>query len=193
MAVTQKPRPSAPKGKSFKKNESQESAQAGRERKREAKRKGLKPGNRQAADANSQQKKTSAQSKDPRIGSRKPVTLVVDKPAVVVKAAHKPLQDPAKLAAEQEKKRLRALEQEMEAIENDDRLNMLLDKLDGGETLTAADQVWLDERLDRHQALAKELGIDEDDDDEPASPDDLLQRFIDDDFDPGELDPNYKK
>lgn len=34
---------------------------------------------------------------------------------------------------------------------------------------------------------------DEDDDDEPASPDDLLQRFIDDDFDPGELDPNYKK
>ena len=105
MAVTQKPRPSAPKGKSFKKNESQESAQAGRERKREAKRKGLKPGNRQASDANSQQKKTSAQSKDPRIGSRKPVALVVDKPAVVVKAAHKPLPDPAKLAAEQEKKR----------------------------------------------------------------------------------------
>lgn len=193
MAVTQKAQPATTKGKSFKKKESQESALAGRERKREAKRKGLKPGNRQAAENANQKKGASGQAKDPRVGSRKPVALVVEKPATVAKPQTKPAQDPLKLAAEQEKKRLRALEQEMEAIENDERLNLLLDKLDGGETLVAADQVWLDAQLERHQQLANALGIEDDDEDEQSTPEDLLQRFIDDDFDPSELDPDYKK
>ena len=47
--------------------------------------------------------------------------------------------------------------------------------------------------LDRHQVLLSELGIeDEDDDEEPSSPEELLQRFIEDDFDPSEIDPEYK-
>lgn len=44
MAATQKPNQASPKGKSFKRNESQESAYAARQRKRDAKRKGLKAG-----------------------------------------------------------------------------------------------------------------------------------------------------
>ena len=49
MAATQKPNQASSKGKSFKRNESQESAHAARQRKRDAKRKGLKAGSRQAA------------------------------------------------------------------------------------------------------------------------------------------------
>ena len=58
----------------------------------------------------------------------------------------------------------------------------------------ADDEAWLDARLARHQELLVALGMDDDDDDvaEPASPDDLLQRFINDDFDPSEIDPEYK-
>lgn len=185
MAVTQKPR-SRPVG-GFKKNESQESAQAGRERKREAKRKGLKAGNRQAvADATTKGKGDKV-ARDPRIGSRKPVALVVE--AVAKPAAVRP-QAPKAAPVSDEQRRLQALEREMEAIENDERLNLLLDRLDDGETLAASDQQWLDEQLARHQVLAAELGIENDDEESmKSSPDDLLQRFIDDDFDPRELDP----
>ena len=46
MAATQKPNQAPSKGKSFKRNESQDSAHAARQRKRDAKRKGLKAGQR---------------------------------------------------------------------------------------------------------------------------------------------------
>ena len=57
-----------------------------------------------------------------------------------------------------------------------------------------ADQAWLDERLARHQELLSELGIaDEDEEgDEEVTADDLWSRFIDDEFDPIELDPDFK-
>lgn len=185
MAVTQKPR-SRPVG-GFKKKESQDSAQAGRERKREARRKGLKAGNRQAVAEGSAQGKGSKPARDSRIGSRKPVPLVVEAAAKPV--APRP-QAPKAPALTDEQRRLQALEREMEAIENDERLNLLLDRLDEGETLSAADQQWLDAQLARHQVLAEELGIENDDEESTMSaPDDLLQRFIDDDFDPRELDP----
>ena len=195
MAATQKPNQAPSKGKSFKRNESQDSAHAARQRKRDAKRKGLKAGSRQAAAQDNGGSNQAGQKKDPRIGSRKPVSLVVaesKKPAVSKPA--KPSKTPEQIAEQLAKQQQLKLEQELAAIENNERLNLLLDRLDDGQSVSADDEAWLDAKLARHQELLAELGIDDEDEDEQQpSPDDLLQRFIDDDFDPSEIDPEFKR
>ena len=182
-----------------KRKESDVSAQEGRERKRAAKRKGLKAGSRQQVEQ-SNNKSGNSQSKDPRIGSRKPVVLVVDDKQ----------NKPAAPKAVKEKKLVMTPEQELAFIENDDRLNDLLDRLDAGETLEAAEQAWVDQRVDRYQELMDELGIIDNDDDEddelpfddgddaefdeqkPASEEELWDRFNQVDFKP-EPKPEPKK
>ena len=182
-----------------KRKESDVSAQEGRERKRAAKRKGLKAGSRQQVEQ-SNNKSGNSQSKDPRIGSRKPVVLVVDDKQ----------KKPAAPKAVKEKKLVMTPEQELASIENDDRLNDLLDRLDAGETLDAAEQAWVDQRVDRYQELMDELGIIDNDDDEddelpfddgddaefdeqkPASEEELWDRFNQVDFKP-EPKPEPKK
>ena len=182
-----------------KRKESDVSAQEGRERKRAAKRKGLKAGSRQQVEQ-SNNKSGNSQSKDPRIGSRKPVVLVVDDKQ----------KKPAAPKAVKEKKLVMTPEQELAFIENDDRLNDLLDRLDAGETLDAAEQAWVDQRVDRYQELMDELGIIDNDDDEddelpfddgddaefdeqkPASEEELWDRFNQVDFKP-EPKPEPKK
>lgn len=177
-------KPAASKG--GKRKESQEQAQASRDLKRQARRKGLKAGSRQQAETKAAGQTGGKVARDPRLGSKKPVELVVAaKPTkAAVKPAAKPkTQDPRAL-----------LEQELIAIENDERLNRLVDRLDEGLPVSDADQAWLDERLARHQELLSELGIaDEDEEgDEEVTADDLWSRFIDDEFDPIELDPDFK-
>ncbi|KRW63130.1 GTPase activator [Aeromonas allosaccharophila] len=182
-----------------KRKESDVSAQEGRERKRAAKRKGLKAGSRQQVEQ-SNNKSGNSQSKDPRIGSRKPVVLVVDDKQ----------KKPAAPKAVKEKKLVMTPEQELASIENDDRLNDLLDRLDAGESLEAAEQAWVDQRVDRYQELMDELGIIDNDDDEddelpfddgddaefdeqkPASEEELWDRFNQVDFKP-EPKPEPKK
>ena len=182
-----------------KRKESDVSAQEGRERKRAAKRKGLKAGSRQQVEQ-SNNKSGNSQSKDPRIGSRKPVVLVVDDKQ----------KKPAVPKAVKEKQLVMTPEQELASIENDDRLNDLLDRLDAGETLDAAEQAWVDQRVDRYQELMDELGIIDNDDDEddelpfddgddaefdeqkPASEEELWDRFNQVDFKP-EPKPEPKK
>lgn len=182
-----------------KRKESDVSAQEGRERKRAAKRKGLKAGSRQQVEQ-PKNKSGNSQSKDPRIGSRKPVVLVVDDKQ----------KKPAVPKAVKEKKLVMIPEQELASIENDDRLNDLLDRLDAGETLEAAEQAWVDQRVDRYQELMDELGIIDNDDDEddelpfddgddaefdeqkPASEEELWDRFNQVDFKP-EPKPEPKK
>ncbi|MCQ4055510.1 MULTISPECIES: Der GTPase-activating protein YihI [Aeromonas] len=180
-----------------KRKESEASAQEGRERKRAAKRKGLKAGSRQQVE---QQKGKSAgkQAKDPRIGSRKPVALIVEEKGTKSTVSK----------AVKEKKLVMTPEQELASIENDDRLNDLLDRLDAGEILEAAEQAWVEQRVDRYQELMDELGIIDNDDDEetdeafeesdyeesfqPASEDELWDRFTQVDYQP-ETKPEPKK
>ncbi|UDN23171.1 Der GTPase-activating protein YihI [Aeromonas veronii] len=182
-----------------KRKESDVSAQEGRERKRAAKRKGLKAGSRQQVEQ-PKSKSGNSQSKDPRIGSRKPVVLVVDDKQ----------KKPTAPKAVKEKTLVMTPEQELASIENDDRLNDLLDRLDAGETLEAAEQAWVDQRVDRYQELMDELGIIDNDDDEddelpfddgddaefdeqkPASEEELWDRFNQVDFKP-EPKPESKK
>lgn len=177
-----------------KRKESDASALEGRERKRAAKRKGLKAGSRQQVEQGNKGG-NGKQAKDPRIGSRKPVVLIVEE------KQSKPV------APSRKKKRLvMTPEQELASIENDDRLNDLLDRLDAGETLEAAEQAWVDQRVDRYQELMDELGIidtDEDDDGDfddveyeeprqPASEEELWERFSQVDYQP-EPKPEPKK
>ncbi|WP_421324175.1 Der GTPase-activating protein YihI [Aeromonas sp. 604176] len=182
-----------------KRKESDVSAQEGRERKRAAKRKGLKAGSRQQVEQ-PKSKSGNSQSKDPRIGSRKPVVLVVDDKQ----------KKPTAPKAVKEKTLVMTPKQELASIENDDRLNDLLDRLDAGETLEAAEQAWVDQRVDRYQDLMDELGIIDNDDDEddelpfddgddaefdeqkPASEEELWDRFNQVDFKP-EPKPEPKK
>lgn len=152
----------------------------GRERKRLKKRKGLKTGNRNS-DAKAEKAQTTGQQRDPRLGSKKKIPLIVEAPKKKTKA-----------------ERRVSAEQELAAIENDAQLIVLLDRLENGEKLGAGLQKYVDQKLDRMEVLMKQLGIyDEDLEDEidveeemvvdqpvkaakrPASDDDLLSQFED--------------
>ncbi|KJR19499.1 GTPase-activating protein [Vibrio navarrensis] len=125
-----------------------ESDVAGRLRKKEKKHKGLKAGARNAEDQ-AKQKQSANQVRDPRLGSKKKIPLIVE---------------PAKKLTKQER-RLSA-EQELEMLENDAQLNVLLDRIEAGENLGRGLQQYVDAKLDRIEQLMKQLGLLEPEDDE---------------------------
>ncbi|RYM67522.1 Der GTPase-activating protein YihI [Serratia liquefaciens] len=162
------PRSSAATSKTKKKSRV-ELDQEARERKRLKKRRGLASGSRTQVESANQKNKADAQTKDPRIGSKVPVALVVEakpkaKPQPKPKAEAKPRLSP---------------EEELAKLENDERLDALLDRIDDGETLSAEDQSYVDQTLDRIDALMEQLGIelgdDEDDEEEEEKKEDILK------------------
>ena len=134
-----------------------------REDKKKRKHKGLTSGSRHSA-VEEKVNKLQNEIKDPKIGSKKKVPLVVEfinKPEKgqlipVIKQVKK--QDPMR---------------ELENLENNEILNELLDALDEGQTISKADQQFVDECLDRISELMEELGIE----DEDESEDDLYRTF----------------
>ncbi|AXT69561.1 Der GTPase-activating protein YihI [Vibrio sp. dhg] len=151
-----------------------ESDVEGRLRKRAKKRKGLKTGNRNS-DANEQKQRAAAQNRDPRLGSKKKIPLIVE---------------PAKKMTKQERRM--SAEQELEMLENDAQLNVLLDRIEAGENLGTGLQKYVDEKLDRIEKLMDQLGLLEPEEEEdftaPAAKgsrndDDLLADFDDINFD----------
>ncbi|NHH99187.1 Der GTPase-activating protein YihI [Oceanimonas sp. MB9] len=159
--------------------ENRETAEQGRERKRKARRKGLTPGSRHNVGSDNQGGKASKAPKDPRLGSRKPVALVQEDATRDTVAAAK--------AVAPVKVRKLTPEQELDALENDERLNTLLDKVEAGDKLSKDDKVWLDRTLARHQQLLEQLGLLDDEDEDDAEPgDDLWDRFMDAELDPAQ-------
>lgn len=152
-----------------------ESDVEGRLRKRVKKRKGLKSGSRHS-DAGAQNHNAKGQVRDPRLGSKKKIPLIVE---------------PQKKQTPQER-RLSA-EQELAMLENDAQLNVLLDRLEAGENLGAGLQKFVDEKLDRIEVLMKQLGLFDEapaveeeaftSSSLPRSDDDLLADFDEIDFD----------
>ncbi|MGF1763512.1 Der GTPase-activating protein YihI [Aliivibrio kagoshimensis] len=151
-----------------------------RSRKKTKKRKGLKAGNRHS-DAEVTGHSKSKQQKDPRLGSKKLIPLVVA-----------PKAKPGTAAAKKER-RLSA-EQELDMLENDAQLTTLLDRLDEGEKLGAGLQKYVDEKLDRIERLMGQLGLlDEEEETEvieapvkhskAKTDDDLLEQFSNLDMD----------
>ncbi|MFI3244936.1 MAG: Der GTPase-activating protein YihI [Ferrimonas sp.] len=116
--------------------------------------KGLATGNRHSGEAvKSGKPADNTAAKDPRLGSKKKIALVVEGPQ---SAPSQPRLSP---------------EKELARLENSPRLSLLLDKVEGGELLAAADQFWLDTTLARIAILMDELGIDDDFAEEaPVSP-----------------------
>ncbi|WP_386691638.1 MULTISPECIES: Der GTPase-activating protein YihI [unclassified Lonepinella] len=137
-----------------------------REEKRKRKHKGLATGSRHSVTDNVKQAQ-STEHKDPRIGSRKKVPLIVE-------FVNKPEQGKVMPAVKTEPKST-ALDPmlELTQLENNECLNDLLDQLDAGKVLNAEDQKFVDECLDRIAQLMDELGID----DEDESEDDLYRTF----------------
>ncbi|MDP5255198.1 MULTISPECIES: Der GTPase-activating protein YihI [unclassified Vibrio] len=130
-----------------------ESDEEGRLRKKLKKRKGHSAGSRHS-QVTDERAKGQGQAKDPRLGSKKKIPLIVE--------------PKAKVSAQQRK--LNA-EQELEMLENDPQLNVLLDRLEAGENLGVGLQRSVDEKLDRIEQLMSQLGLlDEDDVSESQTP-----------------------
>lgn len=55
---------------------------------------------------------------------------------------------------------------ELELLENDERPDALLERLEEGGTLNAEEQGWVDAKLDRIDELMQQLGLSYDDEDE---------------------------
>lgn len=129
---------------------------------------GNKAGSRHNAKLVGDKSGSATSKKDPRHGSKKAVAL--DLPTKVI--APKKEQGP-KLTDEQ-----RLLK-----LEEDPRLNQLLDMLEEGKELPQSDQKWLEKALNQIEALMEKLGISEEDDLDhvvqttAASDDDLLKKF----------------
>lgn len=134
---------------------------------------GRKPGSRHNEALLKQSSPANAgKSTDPRHGSKKPIALA----PVATK-------EPQKAKPKQPKM---TDEQKLLKIENDPRLNSLLDMLEEGRDLSATDQKWLDTQLDEIERLMDRLGLNEE---APTSSpsnkktpktdsdDDLLERF----------------
>lgn len=152
----------------MKRKSREELNQEARDRKRQKKHRGHAAGSR-AQEAGTAGK-SAAQRKlaDPRIGSKKPIPLGISDNAA---ARPKP-----KSVAPEVKSVALSPEEELTLLENDARLDELLDRLDNGETLSAKDQSWVDETLDRIDVLMELLGIElDDDEDGEEQKEDMLQ------------------
>ena len=115
-----------------------------------------------------QQKSGAAQAKDPRHGSKKPVALTLPTTKSVEKKPKAPKMSD---------------EQKLLKLEEDPRLNNLLDMIEEGRELNADDQAWLEKQLTEIERLMDRLGISEEDDLEHVmqntvrSDDDLFDKF----------------
>ncbi|ROQ24269.1 hypothetical protein EDC28_107151 [Gallaecimonas pentaromativorans] len=119
---------------------------------------GNKSGSRHGyATATGGSSNAKGQNKDKRIGSTKPVALVSPKAAEPPKAKAKPQQQKPEL----DQAAKAAL---LESLENDERLNTLLDMLDEGEEISSEDESYVEQTTAKIEKLMAELGIVDDDD-----------------------------
>ena len=114
-----------------------ESDKTGRLRKKTKKRKGLTPGGRHA-NTDKDRSKNVLQSRDPRLGSKKPIALIIE-----TSTSEKSL----------------STEQELTNLEKDPQLMVLLDRLGRGEKLGAGLQEYVNRHLDRIEVLMEKLGL----------------------------------
>lgn len=151
--------------------ETSATAQEARERKRKAKLKGNKAGARNANESKQAQQKNARQAiNDKRTGSKKAVSLT-GKEEVKVEVPKKTLQPKAKMVKNTVVAKI-SPEKELVQIENDQRLNDLLEQLDNNEEVSQVDSSWVDKQMARHQQLMEQLGYLDDDGEE-----DLIQQF----------------
>ncbi|REF26700.1 hypothetical protein BDD26_1373 [Xenorhabdus cabanillasii] len=141
----------------------------GRERKRQKRQRGNPAGSRHKDNSNQKKQSGTKQERDPRIGSKVPVPLSIGEKAAVKKpVAEKPKATPKPHLSPQE---------ELEMLENDERLDSLLARLEQGEKLSQEENAYVDSMLDRIDVLMEQLGIEleDDDDSEKEQQEDIMQ------------------
>lgn len=140
--------------------------QEARDRKRDKKHSGHSAGSRANGSSASGSAAQNSKQKDPRIGSKTPIPLgVTDTPVV---KQHKPKSEKPMLSPQAE----------LDMLENDERLDALLERLEAGEKLNAEEQKWVDAKLDRIDELMQQLGLsyeDDEDDEEEEKQDDMMR------------------
>ncbi|MBW7984223.1 Der GTPase-activating protein YihI [Enterobacillus tribolii] len=149
-----------------KKKTRQELNLEGRDRKRLKKHRGNKAGSRNNADDAADNAGGRRAARDPRLGSKVPVPLIADAPRTVQPKA--PVEKARRLTPEEELARL----------ENDPRLDALLERLENEETLNQEEQKYVDDMLDRIDALMEELGIELDDDEEDEEKEEDIMQLL---------------
>ena len=138
-----------------------------REEKKKRKHKGLPTGSRNV-DIAEQKKAVLKEAKDPRIGSKKKIPLMIE-------FVNKPEKGQfIKPVLPEEVKPVLSPELELEQLENNECLHQLLDELDAGKVLSAEDQKFVDECLDHIDELMEILGIQDEEMDEGDA---LLRQF----------------
>lgn len=159
---------SAPQGKKpskVRRKSREEIDSEARDRKRQKKHRGHAAGSRTSGKGQTKGSQDNNKDKDPRIGSKAPIQLgeVI---APVVRPVKVKAEKPAALTPEAE----------LALLENDERLDGLLGRLEEGETLSKSDQDWVNTTLDRIDTLMDQLGITyEDEYEEEEKTDDLMR------------------
>ena len=143
------------KSKQKPKKTRQEINEESRELKRKRKHKGLPSGSRFSGQDNNQSNKTTKAIKDPRVGSKKPISLVVDNNSSIKKVD--------KINQSKITKAKLTPQQELEQLENDTKLDQLLDLVEQGKILTDEQQTYLDNKLNRIDKLMQLLGYEDED------------------------------
>lgn len=175
MSRTKKSRNAGNSEPSFtgKRKETSSAAQEARDRKRKAKLKGNKAGARNLLESKQTQQKNANKAKnDKLVGSKKAINLGSKQEQVATKKEPQAKVNIAKEQPKEEKPVKISAEKELTLIENDERLNDLLEQLDNGDEVSQADSLWVDQQMQRHQTLMKELGWLDNDGEE-----DLIQQF----------------
>lgn len=141
------------KSKQKSKKSRQEINEESRELKKKRKHKGLPSGSRFNNSDNNQNKKTVKVAGDPRVGSKKPISLVAESIDNSVKKVKQPKPTTTVLSKEQE----------LEQLENDPQLDLLLDLVEQNSKLTKEQQTYLDTKLNRIDELMQALGYTDND------------------------------
>ena len=156
---------SASRGKARGKSR-EELNQEARDRKRQKKHRGHAAGSRTRGGDAASAGKGPSQQPDPRPGSKKPRPQGGTESTPAVKQ-HKPKSEKPMLSPQAE----------LDLLENDERLDALLERLEEGGTLNAEEQAWVDAKLDRIDALMQQLGLcyDDEDEDEEERQEDMMR------------------
>lgn len=192
---SRKPQPLGPK-----QDKKQKTKASNTDDKRVRKHKGHGAGSRNnpetLVDGNKSGNNQSKTNSDPRHGSNKPISLTPvkaqDQAVEVVKQAT-PVQDfSPKAKLEKVKPDTLAPEQELQAIEEDERLLSLLERKENDELITGKDAKYFNAKMARHQELMEILGLDDEEDENNDGDDDdydssegrsLIDQWEDDDWD----------
>jgi len=135
--------------------------------KRVRKHKGNKAGNRQQEASPLNEKKNLSENKDPRLGSKKPIVLIkaTAKKRTKTKSV-KPTPIAAVRAIEPESSSMdeEALVQELEAIEDNPKVQAILEKQEQELELSEREVDFFNQQMERHQKICELLGYDDDED-----------------------------